>query len=105
MVRAATTSANTTTTAMTMRATMGGSFLVAGPEVRASGECGQSVHHKRRRATDLDHLNPLAGVDHLVFVVAARGPHLTALDLDATDALVVGDPLQHHRMTADQRSR
>ncbi len=64
-----------------------------------------SVHHEGGGAPDLDDLDALAGLDHLVLVVAARGPHLAALDPHAADALVVGDPLEHHRAAPDERRR
>src|SRR3954468_5977204 len=85
-VRAATNSANTTSTIKTITAAIGGSFLLA---------------HERGRAPDLDDLPALAGLDDLVLVVGPRGPHL-AVDLDDADALVVGDPLQHEARAADQ---
>src|SRR3954449_7490091 len=86
-VRAATNSANTTSTIKTITAAIGGSFLLA---------------HERGRAPDLDDLHALAGLDDLVLVVGPRGPHL-AVDLDDADALVVGDPLEHDARAADQR--
>src|SRR5215213_10785035 len=63
-----------------------------------------SFRDERRGAPDLDDLDPLAGLDHLVVVVRARGPHL-AVDPHATDPLVVGDPLDDHAALADQRGR
>src|SRR4029077_16181683 len=56
-----------------------------------------SVHDERGGAPYLDHLDALARIDHLSFVVAARGPHLAAVDLHAAHALVVCDPLEHDR--------
>src|SRR5215472_461662 len=91
MLRAAATSANTTSTAMTMRAAMALSSFRA------------SVHDERGGPPNFDDLHPLAGVDHLVVVVAAGRPHLAA-DPHAADALVVGDPLEHDRRPADERS-
>src|SRR5690349_2011973 len=87
--RAATSSANTTTTAITITATIAAS----------------SMHHERGRAPYLDNLDALAGLDHLVVVEAARRPHLAAVDPHAADALVVGDALEHHRRPAHERGR
>src|ERR1700722_11640667 len=97
-VRAATISANTTKTAMTMRATMmtGSSFLVG------SNPTSVSMHYQSRRATYFNDFDAFARIERLIFVEAARGPPL-ALDLHATDPLVVGDPLQDDRLAAYER--
>src|SRR5919198_4721449 len=88
-VLAATNSANTTSTMTTISA------ATAAPSLFA---------HERSRAPDLDHLHAPAGLDDIVLVVGARGPHL-AVDLHHADALVVGDALEHDARTPDQRSR
>src|SRR3954452_23757344 len=61
-----------------------------------------SIGHERRRAPDLHDLDARARLVRLVVQVGAGGPHL-AVDPDATEALVVGDALQHHRRLAHQR--
>src|SRR5215203_5495974 len=61
-----------------------------------------SFRDERRGALDLDHLDPLAGLDDLVVVVGPRGPHLAA-DPHAADALVVRDPLDDHPGGPDER--
>src|ERR1700739_3734915 len=91
IVRAATISANTTTTATTIRAAI--------ERVPFS-----LVHDERRCAPDLDDLDALSHVDHLILVVAASSPHLT-VDLHAPAALLVGDPLEHERALTHQRRR
>src|SRR5919108_566793 len=63
-----------------------------------------SLRDERRGAPDLDHMHALAHVDGLVLVVGARRPHL-AVDPHAADALVVGDPLDHHAGPPHQRGR
>src|SRR3954470_10440090 len=86
-VRAATISANSTSTAPTIR-----------PVIARS----PSFADERGRAPDLDDLHARARLDDLVIHEGARRPHL-AVDLHAADALVVGDPLEHHRGPPDQR--
>src|SRR3954469_21224174 len=89
-VRPATNSANRTSTAITISAATGRPFPL--------------FAHERGRAPDLDDLHALAGLDDVVLVIGARGPHL-AIDLDDADALVVGDPLETHPGAPDQRRR
>ncbi len=63
------------------------------------------VHHERRRAPDFDHLDALPRGDHLVSS-KLRAVHTSPPSiLHAADALVVGDPLEHHRVLPDQRGR
>src|SRR3954453_2682214 len=76
-VFAARNTANTNSTASTIRPTIGSSLLLG---------------HERRRAADLHDVPPRAGVDDLVVVVASRRPDL-AVEPHAADALVVRDPL------------
>src|SRR3954463_16608051 len=78
---------NRTTSAMTPASTSASSF-----------------RHERRGAPDLDHLDLLAGLDALVVIVRARGPHLAA-DPHAAATPGVGDPLHHDRVAAHQRRR
>src|SRR3954454_2252380 len=63
-----------------------------------------SFRDERRGAPDLDDLDPLAGLDDVVVVVRAGGPHL-AVDAHAADTLVVGDALHHHPGPPHQRRR
>src|SRR5437764_641359 len=86
MVRAATNTANTTSTRRTITPAVTGIPLFA---------------HEGGCAPDLDHRHAGARVDHLVVVIGARGPHLSA-DLHATRALDVGDALDHGGGLPDQ---
>src|SRR3712207_5039374 len=61
-----------------------------------------SVGHERRGAPDLDDLHLGAGLVGLVIHVGPGGPHLS-VDPHATDALVVGDALENHRLLAHER--
>src|SRR5438270_14026967 len=81
-------SKNTTTTAATIAPAMASPFRL--------------LHYERCRAPDLNNLHARALLDLIILVEGARGPHLT-FDLDASHALVVGDPLEHDRLLADQR--
>src|SRR3954454_3407037 len=58
--------------------------------------------HERRGAPDLDHVHPLALLDHLILVVRPGRPHL-ALELDA--ALALREALDDRGGAADQRRR
>src|ERR1700691_2191787 len=62
------------------------------------------MHYQRGGAAYLDDLDALARVDHVVLVIAARGPDLAA-DAHAADTLAVGDALEHGGVAPDQRGR
>src|SRR4029079_11249435 len=70
----------------------------------AGSTSASSFRDERRGAPDLDDLHPLAGLDHLIVIVGARGPDLAA-DPHAAETLVVGDPLDDHRAAAHERRR
>src|SRR3954447_26332390 len=58
-----------------------------------------SFAHERGCAPDLEDVHARPRLDDLVVVVRAGGPDL-AVELDAADALGVGDALGHHRCLA-----
>src|SRR5215207_1461350 len=87
-VRAATNSANRTSTAATIK-----------PIIPAS-----SVADERRGAPDLHYVHARARLDHAVVVVGARGPDL-ALQAHAAQAGVVVDALEHDRGLTDEGGR
>src|SRR3954462_10303664 len=70
----------------------------------AGSTTASSFRDERRSAPDLDDLHLLAGLDHLIVIVGAGGPHLAAYP-HAAETLVVGDPLHDHRTAADERRR
>src|SRR5690349_17540924 len=61
-----------------------------------------SFRDERRGAPDLDDLDLLADLDHVVVVIRARGPYL-AVDPHTPDCLVVGDALDDHAGLPDER--
>ena len=79
IARDAIASTTTTSTATTIKATTWNSSL---------------WHDERRGAPDLNDLDLLAGGDHLLLVIGASIPHLTA-DPHRADALTIRDPLEH----------
>src|SRR4051794_5751244 len=93
MVCAATNSANSSRMTSAISATTMGTSGRGG---------GGSWGHHGSRAADLDDLHLGAGRDDHVVVVGAGRPDL-APDPHGSDALVVGDALEHDRVAADQR--
>src|SRR4051794_22647811 len=96
-VLASTATTKTTTRISTTSAgCMVSSFSVPSTNLRVET---RYLVHERRRALDLQYVDPRARFDDQVLVVRTGGPQLS---VDAHLAAVGGDPLDHEGLPADQ---